>query len=410
MIIPSIDLQNGSAVQLEQGRELKIDAGDPLPLFRRFQVVGETAVIDLDAALGRGSNRDLVLELLRQGKCRVGGGIRDLETARLYLNAGAQKIIIGSRAEPEFLRELPRERVVVALDCRDGEVVTKGWTEKTGKSVEERIAELKDFADEFMVTFVEVEGTLQGLPLERAAKLKALLGNQRLTVAGGISSVEEIRALDEQGIDAQVGMALYSGKFSLADALSALMREPDALWPTIVREVSGSVLGLCWSKRESLATALAEKRGVYWSRTRGLWRKGETSGNSQELIAVELDCDRDALCFTVQQSGSGFCHTGDATCFGADDFSLGKLERIIEGRRKTAKPGSYTAQLFADPNLLSEKILEEAAELVEAKTKAEVRWEAADVFYFALAKMVDSGVRLADVVRELELRNLKVSR
>ena len=96
MLVPSIDLLNSHAVQLVGGdpAKLKIDAGDPRPLAERFGRVGEIAVIDLDAALGRGNNAQTIVELLAIARCRVGGGIRDLETARRWLDAGAAKIIL----------------------------------------------------------------------------------------------------------------------------------------------------------------------------------------------------------------------------------------------------------------------------------------------------------------------------
>ena len=152
MIIPSIDLQNGHAVQLIGGREKALDAGDPRPIAERFGRVGEVAVIDLDAALGTGSNQQTILDLLGQAPCRVGGGIRDLETARFWLDAGARKIILGTAAEPELLDQLPRDRVIAALDAVDGEIVVEGWTQKTGRGVLDRMQELKPYVGGFLVT------------------------------------------------------------------------------------------------------------------------------------------------------------------------------------------------------------------------------------------------------------------
>ena len=128
MIIPSIDLQSGNAVQLIGGKEKELDAGDPRPIAELFGRVGEIAVIDLDAALGTGNNRDTILDLLGRAPCRVGGGIRDVDTARFWLDAGARKIILGTAARPDILEQLPRERVIAALDAVDGEVVEEGWT------------------------------------------------------------------------------------------------------------------------------------------------------------------------------------------------------------------------------------------------------------------------------------------
>ena len=131
MIVPSIDLQDGRAVQLVGGEEMALDAGDPAPIAERFALVGEIAVVDLDAALGRGSNAPTIERLLRLAPCRVGGGIRNAQTACSWLDRGATKVVLGTAARPDVLSQLPRERTIAALDAKHGEVVVKGWREAT---------------------------------------------------------------------------------------------------------------------------------------------------------------------------------------------------------------------------------------------------------------------------------------
>jgi phosphoribosyl-ATP pyrophosphohydrolase/phosphoribosyl-AMP cyclohydrolase len=131
MILPSIDVMNGRAVQLVGGAGEPTDVGDPLELVERFGRLGLVPIVDLDAALGRGQNTELIREMLRRARCRVGGGIRSVEAALDWLDAGADSIVLGTMARPEILRELPRERVIAALDARDGEVVDHGWTRGT---------------------------------------------------------------------------------------------------------------------------------------------------------------------------------------------------------------------------------------------------------------------------------------
>jgi len=411
-MVPSIDLMDGRAVQLVGGEERAVDAGDPRPLAERFGRAGEVAVIDLDAALGRGSNAELVRGLVGLAPCRVGGGIRDAATARAWLDAGARRVILGTAATPEVLRELPRERVIAALDARDGEVVTEGWTRRTGASVEERIATLRDFVGGFLVTFVEREGRMGGLPLERIERLTALAAPARLTVAGGVRTPGDVAAADRLGADAQVGMALYTGAFDLAAGFAAPLRSdrPDGLWPTVVSDPGGRTLGLAYSSLESLREALETGRGVYHSRSRGgLWEKGATSGDTQELLGVAADCDRDALRCTVRQRGRGFCHTGDATCFGAM-AGLGALDRRVGERLASAPAGSYTARLASDASLLESKLLEEARELAEARTPREAAHEAADLVYFALVAARARGASLGAIESALDARTLRVTR
>ncbi len=411
MIIPSIDLMGGQAVQLIGGKERAIDAGDPRPIAERFRLAGEIAVIDLDAALGQGDNAALIEDLVKMAPCRVGGGIRDVETAIRWLDAGASKVILGTAAKPEILRELPRERVIAALDAVEGEVVTHGWTTKTGASIDDRMAELAPYVGGFLVTFVEREGRMQGTDMTATRRLVDAASGAKLTVAGGFTTPEDIALADKVGADAQVGMALYSGRLNLADAIAAPLKSDraDGLWPTVVCDEHGRALGLVYSDLESLRVAVERRVGAYHSRSRGLWVKGETSGATQELLKIDLDCDRDALRFTVAQAGAGFCHLDTWTCWG-EDQGLPELARLTAARREDAPQGSYTRRLFDEAGLLEAKLVEEAGELAEATTPEEVAHEAADVIYFAMVAMARAGVPLRDVEAVLERRGRKVTR
>ena len=411
MIIPSIDLVRGRTVQLVGGESEAIDAGDPIPILERFSIAGEVAVIDIDAARGDGSNEAVISDLCRRAPIRVGGGIRDVETALAWLDAGASKVIIGTAATPEMLSELPADRVIVALDSRDGQVVTHGWRTNTADSVLARVAELKDLVGGFLVTFVELEGRMRGTDLDRAHDVVDAAGGARVTIAGGITTAEEIAMIDRFGGDAQVGMALYSGELGLAEAIAAplVSERDDGLWPTIVVDELGTTLGLAWSSPESLDQAVERGRGIYQSRKRGLWEKGATSGATQDLLGIAVDCDRDALRFTVRQHGESFCHLGTRTCWG-DDSGIGRLSRRLAGLANELESESNTVRLLNDATLLSAKLREEADELATASSRRDVTEEAADVIYFTLVKAAASGVDVADVERELDRRALRVKR
>lgn len=410
MIIPSIDLSQGRTVQLVEGEVLAIDAGDPFPILERFSIVGEVAVIDIDAARGEGTNRDLIASLCRQARIRVGGGIRDVETAVGWLDSGAEKVIIGTAASPELLSALPRDRVIVALDSRDGKVVSHGWRQTTGHDLLDRVEELRDHCGGFLVTFVEREGHLGGTDLDRAEKVVASAGDARVTIAGGVTTAEEIAALDRIGADAQVGMALYTGRLDLVSSVAAVMRSdrPDGLWPTVVVDERGVALGMAFSDTESLRTAIEGRRGAYHSRSRGLWLKGETSGATQELRAVDVDCDRDTLRFTVRQQ-DGFCHTSHRTCWG-EDHGLGRLQRRLVGIAEDGETSSNTRKLLDDSALLASKIREEAAELAGAGDPEAVVAEAADLLYFLMVKATAADVTLDMIEVELDRRERRLTR
>ncbi|CCF57689.1 hypothetical protein KAFR_0D00420 [Kazachstania africana CBS 2517] len=185
----------------------------------------------------------------------------------------------------------------------------------------------------------------------------------------------------------------------------------DGLYTTLVVDEAERCLGLVYSSKESIALAIKKERGIYFSRSRNeIWEKGATSGNTQKLISVDLDCDSDALKFIVGQDGVGFCHLETESCFGNFSYGLVELEKTLLNRLSNAVEGSYTRRLFSDEELLNAKIKEEAEELVEAKGKDEISWEAADLFYFIMTKLVSCGVSLKDVENNLNMKNLKITR
>lgn len=410
MIIPSIDIVGGRTVQLVGGETEALDAGDPLGWMEQFRIAGEVAVVDIDAARGEGENRGLIARLLEVGRVRVGGGIRDADTALAWLDAGAERVVIGTAAGERLLARLPSQRVIVALDAREGEVVTHGWRTGTGRDLFESIARFRSLCAGFLVTFVEREGRLGGTDLEMARRVVDAAGDARVTIAGGITTTEEIAALDRIGADAQVGMALYTGRIGLADAITAPLSSDrgDGLWPTVVTDEAGVALGLAWSSPDSVREAVETRRGVYHSRSRGRWVKGETSGATQEVVAVAVDCDRDVLRFTVRQT-DGFCHLGTRTCWGRDEGVV-RLARRLGELAVDRPPDSNTTRLLDQPELLDAKLLEEAAELAAASDPDQVAEETADLVYFALVKLVSAGADLARVEQVLDRRERRVHR
>ncbi|MEZ5162628.1 MAG: phosphoribosyl-ATP diphosphatase [Fimbriimonadaceae bacterium] len=412
MIIPSIDIQNGRVVQLRQGKDLILQSDrDPIELVKQFSICGEVAVIDLDAAMANGSNEALIAEMVKHGRCRVGGGIRDVETAIKWLDRGARKVILGTAATPELLSQLPRSRVMAAVDIRDGKVSTQGWTNNTSQDGLDTLRSLREYVSGFLVTNIGREGTLAGLDKQFALDVKEAAGEVPVTLAGGISTLDEIKQLDAMGMDAQVGMAMYQGHFTLGQGFAACLKSDrdDGLIPTVVCNENGVCLGLVYSSKESLAQAIDEEAGIYYSRKRGIWKKGESSGNLQKLIRIDRDCDSDALQFTVQQEGDGFCHLGRQSCFGVSR-SLDALEERIDRAIASTESNSYTKRLLSDANLLNSKIKEEAAELAEAESREDVTWEAADLLYFATVKLRSANLNWADIWPELESRSLRINR
>lgn len=224
MIIPCIDLMGGVVVQLVQGKEKVLEAGTAAAMLAKFAAFATIQVIDLDAALGTGSNDAIVEQLAARGGIRVGGGVRTAAKARRLLKLGAEKVIVGTASftsngpNHTFLRELtntvPKESVLVALDSKHGKIVVKGWRQSLNVSAEEVICELEPYCGGFLCTYVDKEGTMLGTDLEWFRRLRAATSLE-ITAAGGITMYEEIRALDEMGMHAALGMSIYTGTLDL---------------------------------------------------------------------------------------------------------------------------------------------------------------------------------------------------
>ncbi|MBX9671344.1 MAG: phosphoribosyl-ATP diphosphatase [Candidatus Obscuribacterales bacterium] len=412
MIIPSIDIMGGKAVQLRQGKKLVLTSDtSPMELAKEFNRYGEVAVIDLDSALGQGDNKQLIMDLCQVADIRAGGGVRDVATARALLRAGAKQVIIGTAAEPELLSQLPSERVMVALDQIDGKVVDNGWTSDTGESVFGRAERLAPYCSGFLSTFVQGEGCMQGIDQSAVIALRDKV-SRPLTIAGGVATGSEATALSKLGVDVQVGMALYTGNIDLGEAISdSLNWGANGLIPTVVIDQFGMLLMQAYSSRESLREALSSGQGVYYSRSRQeLWRKGETSGNVQQLLSCRADCDLDSIRFVVSQTGKA-CHKNTYSCFdpsGSRRFDMERLFEVIDKRKRDSKnlnSNSYTQSLIQDRQLLSKKIMEEAYEVVSFSSRENLKWEIADLLYFVSVLANSEGVTWREIEAELGGRN-----
>ena len=224
MIFPCIDLMDGKVVQLIQGREKALEGDSPDEMLRRFAGFPEIQVIDLDAAMGRGSNDEIVRAIASKAVTRVGGGVRSAERARALVDQGARKVIVGTSAftksgiNGELLAEIRdtigRERLIVAVDSKGGRIVVKGWQEATEFTAESVLALLEPYCSGFLCTYVDKEGMMQGTDLNWFRRLRHAT-TLELTAAGGITTLDDVRALLDMRIHAAVGMAVYTGKLSL---------------------------------------------------------------------------------------------------------------------------------------------------------------------------------------------------
>lgn len=401
MIIPSIDLMNGKAVQLQQGKKKILEVDNPIELAKEFRKYGDIAVIDLDAALSKGNNFSLIKKICKIADCRVGGGVRTKEKAIELIKAGAKKIIIGTKADIKFLKQLPKDKIIIAIDTKKKKIFDKGWIRDTRKDPLKVIKQLEPYCSGFLCTIIDKEGLLKGTDLDYIKKIKKITKN-RITAAGGISSIDEIKKLEKLNIDSQLGMALYKGKIKLNEAFISLLDFSKGLIPTIVQDNNNQILMLAFSNKQSLKKTFATGKAYYYSRSRNkLWMKGETSSNFQEIINVRYDCDKDTLLFKVRQKNFA-CHTGNYSCFGEKKFGLEDLYKILLNRIKNPKQSSYTSKLTL--NKLKKKIIEEANEVVNFKNRKNLVWEIADLTYFVLVLMAKNRIEIREIMNELEGR------
>jgi phosphoribosylformimino-5-aminoimidazole carboxamide ribonucleotide (ProFAR) isomerase len=224
VLIPCIDLQDGQAVQLVHGRRRELAVGDVFGLLHKFRGYPWLHVIDLDAAMGKGSNEELARALCAQArtkfrmKVRFGGGIRTVPRAKEIAGWGMSQMIVGSavfrggKVNLPFLRRLARtvnrKRIVIALDTLKGRITIHGWRRRIVPQAEEVMAQLEPYCAGFLCTDVDREGTMMGANLKWFRTLRDAT-HHPIIAAGGIRTKREIAALGKIGMDAAVGMALY---------------------------------------------------------------------------------------------------------------------------------------------------------------------------------------------------------
>ncbi|MEM7781766.1 MAG: phosphoribosyl-ATP diphosphatase [Planctomycetota bacterium] len=285
----------------------------------------------------------------------------DPQLAIHCLNLGASGILVNE-GQQDLPVDLPKEKLTLFRDdLQQDDAIEKGVIVSSSDPKSDRLAELE------------------------MARVDCLVKIEHLTTALMVDFFDRVLVSDRE----------------------------DGLWSTVIVDPIGIALGLAYSNRESLGYALENRVGTYWSRSRkGLWVKGQTSGATQHLINIRMDCDRDCIRFMVTQSPPGFCHLERHSCFGRER-SIAEVIQRLENRISEADENSFTSKLASNPAILESKLLEESRELAEAaagENSDEVTWEAADVLYFSIVAMLKHGVSLSDVYAELARRMNRVVR
>jgi phosphoribosyl-ATP pyrophosphohydrolase / phosphoribosyl-AMP cyclohydrolase / histidinol dehydrogenase len=317
-----------------------------------------------------------------------------------YLDNGAEKVIVSLAHASEVIGFVPSDRILLLLDVANASAVS----DKTRSGVSGVLLKSPSLELDLISSVSHFFSGSSIFVLSTSPTPPTLHAIRELRSVGAIPVLPTSQLTLGQSSPAQLGVT---------DAFLAPLRSdrPDGLFPTVVSSYTqgGRSLGLVYSSRQSIVESILSGKGVYHSRRHGLWRKGETSGATQDVIRINLDCDTDSLEFSVIQNGAGFCHLNRSSCFGELN-GLSALESTLKSRLDSAPEGSYTNRLFNDPDLLRSKIMEEADELCNAETREQVAFEAADLLYFTLTRCIAAGVSLVDIERNLDAKARKVSR
>ncbi|TDL29565.1 histidine biosynthesis trifunctional-protein [Rickenella mellea] len=320
-----------------------------------------------------------------------------LEQVTSWLDSGAEKVVVPLSWATELVGSLQANRLLLLIDVENVSAVTdklrgavSGVLLKTPSVDPDLVSSISRFFSGSDVYVLSTSSSPPSPSTIRDGRVKHVFPTAQLTVSD--SSETQI---------------------NVADAFLATLKSdrPDGLFPTVVSSWphQGKSLGLVYSSTESIRESILTGKGVYQSRKHGLWRKGETSGATQDVVRITLDCDADSLEFSVVQHGAGFCHLERMSCFG-HLTGLSALEATLKSRLESAPEGSYTRRLFNDGDLLRSKIMEEAEELCNAQNKDDVAFEAADLLYFVLTRCVAAGVSLSDIEQSLDRKAKKVTR
>lgn len=321
-----------------------------------------------------------------------------LEQVVSWLDAGAEKVIVSLAWAKQLIGIIPDDRVLLLLDVVNASAVS----DKVRSAVSGVVLK---------TTTIDLDLISSVSNFFKKSSIHVLADS---SVPPSISAIRGLRSIGATIIlpASQLTLDKTSNvRINIADAFIAplVSDRPDGLFPTVVSTSTGHTLGLVYSSSDSVKESILTGKGVYHSRKHGLWRKGETSGATQEVVKVRVDCDSDSLEFQVIQHGSGFCHLDRQSCFGEANGLLA-LENILRSRHASAPEGSYTKRLFDDSHLLRSKIMEEADELCRAESVQDVAAEAADLIYFALTKCIASGVGIAEIEQSLDLKAKRVTR
>ena len=414
--IPTIDISDGKAVLVQKGKVYRI-LGDAMEMAKYLSIHKVFQLIDIDAAIGSKSNRNLIKKICEKYQCYVGGGIRTYDDALELLNSSARRVIISTNSD--ILEKIPKNRSILAIDIDESyNILTHGRTKKSDKNFFEFLNEKIQNIEMITITFHHKEGTNLGIPLNQVIKIKEFISNFKnesiyLVCAGGISSIDQIKELFQLGVTPQFGSGFWCGKFTLGEVYAELLNydkqlkwikndKGEALFPCVIQSDDGVILGSVYCNNEAIKESVDKRKATFFSRdSNKLWMKGETSGYEHTVLAVHFNCDYTSLRFIVE--GEKFCHLGSQnSCFGETNPNRGGLktfQKLIKLKKK--QDMEFSNKILIDSNQVDSKIIEESERLVYAREKEEIISSTSDLLYYSILFLDKKNLNIDDVEKEL---------
>lgn len=410
-VLVTMDMYDGQSVLVKNSKvhETHHD-GDHRRAMEKISIFPDVLVIDLDGAFGhkKTKNRSIIKRLGKKYCIYTGGGLRTMEDIDDVLKSSIRRCVIAS-ADDTLIVQVPKERLIVEISVNEhNEVLIHGRQTNTHVSIIVRINELIQIGvHAISITFVRTEGCLAGIPRRQIQELMVQIPSQieKIYIAGGITTLDDLEYLwSFSRVIPQLGSAIWKEKLSIGHIFNSMIDFDDqGLVSAVIQDINGLVKGLCYLNRQAIEKTCEERKLYRYSRKfNRILMKGETSGNIQNIIQINIDCDSDALLITVD-SKKPFCHSGDHTCFNSQISIKGNLAVLADHVKMKIDSDSYSGKMQRNPQLALVKVMEEFWEVMVSHQENQVS-ECSDLLVHFIMYLNGIGVSLQDIFNELNAR------
>lgn len=404
-VIPTIDISQGKAVLIKRGNVNKF-LNCPFDILDEYSFYEYIQIIDIDKSKGVGDNKDIIHKLIKKfpGKVIYGGGIKTNQECLDLLSIGVHKIIIGSNIHNIDVSLY--KHIIVSFDINYKlELLYNGREIQSNTSILKILNKIN--YDHIFITFHDLEGTGKGIDITNIKKLIKIIKNTQISIAGGISSLQQIKILLDLNINPVLGFALHTKKLHIKNIIPLYFDDP--IIPTIIQNTENHVLGLVYSNKQTLSETIHKKMCVFYSRSRNtIWFKGNISGHKFSLVTLHINCSNKCLLFIVKELFSDkkeFCHNNTISCFyNTPPITLSTLFNHINSNTNS-HTNSYTNYLINNRDILVMKLYEELMEFINFSDKKNLVHESSDLLYFICVFMIKHQVSFQEILYELSKRS-----